>query len=486
MLLSQTGGPDGKPSGVRRRDHEAADPASFSAGGAATAIKEAQAADKQDLSTQPEWQLALRVAASKGLSKSELLQKFLLSICEQQLLGNGHEITEQRVGTQIFNRPSDYNPGEDNIVRSYARLLRKRLDEYFEGEGGDEPIRIVVPRGGYVPSFCRHTHSQTAQLGETQDEETGVLLPTAALPNASSPSAEIGGTFPKTRSLPAWAWILVGVIAGILLTSAGWLTIQGTHKEQTNEPAHLIWTQLFQRNRNTVIVPSDSGLGILQNLTGRLVTLEEYVNGSYLADDKPVPGLGLENLNDLRRQHYTSVANLNVAARLIQLSEFTANRSQLRFARSITAEDLKSSNVILLGSKHTNPWVSLFENDLNFRLEYMPKVDQSFISNKHPLSTEQTTYVNGTGGTADHTYGVIDYLPNLDGTGHVLILQGLNMAGTEAAADILFNRAQIEPVLKHAALSDGSLKPFELLFETSTIGASAPDAHILSTRFYPE
>lgn len=486
MLLSETGGPGGKPSGLRRRYHEAADPASLAAEGAVAAIKEAWVADRQDLSTQPEWQLALRVAASKGLSKSDLLPKFLLYICEQQLLRNGDEITEQRVGTQIFNRPPDYNPGEDNIVRSYARLLRKRLDEYFQGDGSDEPIRIVVPRGGYVPSFCRHTHSQTAQLSEIRDGETGPLIPTAALLNAPTPSAEVGGTVPKTRSLPAWAWIFVGVIAGTLLTSAGWLTTQETQKEQSNEPAHLIWTQLFQRSRNTIIVPSDSGLGILQNLTGNLVTLEEYVNGSYLADAKPVPGLGVENLNDLRRQHYTSVANLNVAARLIQITEFAAGRSQIRFARSITAEDLKSSNVILLGSKHTNPWVSLFENDLNFRLEYMPKVDQSFISNKHPLSAEQAKYVNGTGGTADHTYGVIDYLPNLDGTGHVLILQGLNMAGTQAAADILFNSAQIEPVLKHAALLDGSLKPFELLFETTSIGASAPDARILSTRFYPK
>jgi hypothetical protein len=92
--------------------------------------------------------------------------------------------------------------------------------------------------------------------------------------------------------------------------------------------------------------------------------------------------------------------------------------------------------------------------------------------------------MNGTGAPGDHTYGVIDYLPSLDGKGHVLILQGLNMAGTQAAADILWNSEEITPVLQQAVLPDGGLKPFELLVETRSIGATDQDVRILSTRFY--
>ena len=170
---------------------------------------------------------------------------------------------------------------------------------------------------------------------------------------------------------------------------------------------------------------------------------------------------------------------------LTQLPEFIAGRSQIRYARSITAEDLKGSNVILLGSIHTNPWVSLFDNNLNFKLKYMPEVDQSFMLNEHPLGAEQKKYLNGTAGTANRTYGAIDYLPNLEGTGHVLILQGLNMAATQAAADILSNPVEIKPILKQAGLPNGSLKSFELLVETSSIGATDPSARIIATRFYP-
>ena len=200
---------------------------------------------------------------------------------------------------------------------------------------------------------------------------------------------------------------------------------------------------------------------------------------------KSLPGLGLENLNDLRHQRYTSVVSLNIAAMLTQLPEFAANRSQIRYARSITTEDLKSSNAILLGSTHTNPWVSLFEQHLNFRLEYMPEVDQSFVLNENPIGTEQKRYLNGTAGTANRTYGAIDYLPSLDGTGHVLIIQGLNMAATQGAADTLFNSEEMKPILKQVVRPNGSLKSFELLVETSSIGATTPGAQVIATRFYP-
>jgi hypothetical protein len=115
----------------------------------------------------------------------------------------------------------------------------------------------------------------------------------------------------------------------------------------------------------------------------------------------------------------------------------------------------------------------------------MPEVDQSFVLNEDPIGTEQKRYLNGTAGTANRTYGAIDYLPSLDGTGHVLIIQGLNMAATQAAADTLFNSEEMKPILKQVVRPNGSLKSFELLIETSSIGATAPGAQVIATRFYP-
>src|ERR1700679_4156324 len=145
---------------------------SFSSGSSAGVLMEtAPVAELEALPFCQEWQLACRVAASKDLCRSGRLPKFLLYVCEQSLLGKAKEITEQRIGIKIFDRSDDYNPGEDNIVRSYARLLRKRLDSYFECEGSVEPMRIVIPRGGYVPVFQSNPwiHAPVSAIGREVD-----------------------------------------------------------------------------------------------------------------------------------------------------------------------------------------------------------------------------------------------------------------------------------------------------------------------------
>lgn len=463
-------------------------------------LKDSPVCDKGEFHNTEEWKLAWRIAGSKRLLKSELLQRFLLYICEQSLTGNPHQITEQKIGTLIFNRAPDYNPGEDNIVRSYARMLRKRLDEYFEEEGIREPMRIVVPRGGYLPIFQPVISSGELYVAGRSD----IVSESAHAPSNAAPvevallpttQQTLQGDEQNSWSLvPAqrspmlsprrfWLALSAGFLGGVLLTLGIWFANRVQRDERSQALAHPLWMQMFQHERDTLIVPADSGLGILQNLTGRLVSLDEYANGSYASGAYMAAGVDSANLKDLRQQRYTSVVDLNIASTLERLPESANGHSHVRYARSITTEDLKTSNVILLGSMHTNPWVSLFDRNLNFKLEYMPEVDQSFVLNERPEGKEQKQYFNGTG-ESNRTYGAIDYLPSLDGRGHVLIIQGLNMAATQAAAETLFNSPEIKRILEQAKLPNGGLKSFELLIETSSIGATDPNSQIIAMRFY--
>ena len=94
-----------------------------------------------------------RILSSKLFCKSHRLASFLRFICEEHQQGRGHTLQEHRIGTVVFGRPETYHMGEDSIVRSQARFLRLRLQEYFETEGKDEPIVLTVPKGSYVPEF---------------------------------------------------------------------------------------------------------------------------------------------------------------------------------------------------------------------------------------------------------------------------------------------------------------------------------------------
>ena len=448
---------------------------------AAVCVEEFTMQETCQLQHLPEWQLACRVASSKTFSRSELLPKFLLYVCAQQLAGNTHEISEQRIGTEVFQRPHGYNPGEDNIVRNYARLLRKRLADYFEGEGENHAFRIEIPRGGYVPHFQPRLQKFQDVIPQKIEVQPDIAV------NAVNPEVAVA----STNQRPRYIWIasllaaaFLGLLVGTLLQPSRWPLSYLLHKEQVLSPAHSLWMQLFQQNRDLMIVPPDSGLGILENLTGQTVTLDDYASGRYLPNDVSISGLATGNHNDLRRQRYTSMVGLKIASSLLQLPEVISNRSEIRDARDMSPEDFKNSNIILIGSIHSNPWVGLFEKNFNFQPSYTDTVDQSYVINENPVGTEQRIYRNGDGKT-NRTYGVINYLPNLQNTGHVLIIQGLNMASTQAAAEILFDRNAIGPVLERAKGANGSLDKFELLIETNSIVATAPSAHIIAMRFYP-
>ena len=105
------------------------------------------------LADDPRWQLAQRIVDSAQFSKSPRLSSFLLYIVSKSLEGRQSEVTEQQIGVHVFGRPLGYRTVDDNIVRSYARQLRKRLAEYFAGDGIDDAMRIEIPLGGYLPAF---------------------------------------------------------------------------------------------------------------------------------------------------------------------------------------------------------------------------------------------------------------------------------------------------------------------------------------------
>ncbi len=144
-----------------------------------TDLADAPATERAELSwplnRDKRWQLALKIVATKGFAKSSFLAGFLLYICERHLLHRDEEITEQQVGVHVFGRPPGYNANDDNIVRNYARILRQRLDSYFQNEGANEEIHLVVPRGRYIPLFVSATIG--AAEDNLEESELGVAAP---------------------------------------------------------------------------------------------------------------------------------------------------------------------------------------------------------------------------------------------------------------------------------------------------------------------
>jgi hypothetical protein len=86
-------------------------------------------------------------------------------VCRCALDNKPEGATEQQVGICVYDRPPGYNPNEDNIVRSQARLLRLKLEHHFANEGKDEAIMITIPKGRYLPAFETRTEPPEIMRG---------------------------------------------------------------------------------------------------------------------------------------------------------------------------------------------------------------------------------------------------------------------------------------------------------------------------------
>ena len=84
-----------------------------------------------------------RILASPVFEKSARLRDFFRYICDRTLNGHPEEVHEQLIGHHVFNRPINYNPADENIVRVSARQLRTKLREYFDTDGQGDRKSVV-------------------------------------------------------------------------------------------------------------------------------------------------------------------------------------------------------------------------------------------------------------------------------------------------------------------------------------------------------
>jgi hypothetical protein len=433
------------------------------------------------LEDDPRWALALRVTESQQFVRSPLLSKFLLFICERSLLGFAEELTEQNIGVLVFRRRVGYKTSEDNIVRNYVRQLRQRLEQYFDGPGRNEVLRITIPRG-YNPVFESRDHEFA---GISCDESEVRDLPQL------TPSTEAGRQFEAPSVNPSGlrkshlAVLLISLC--VALTGAVWLgtRINKRSKENSTSISHTLWNLLFSDATNTYIVTEDAGLQVLQDITGHQSTLTEYIDGTYLG--RFVEGKTQESirLHRISGERLTNTPDIDIVTKIAKLPEAQHKLLFVRNARILSLKDLKESNVILLGSNFANPWVSVFEPQMNFRLEYDLVNNRSRIVNVKPLAGERSVYQD-TGTTPPYaTYAVIALLPNLTHTGWALIIEGLTMTGTEAGSEFLLDDDPTD-FFKMTANANGQVRPFEILLETTNLSSQSISAKIIAQRIYNE
>jgi hypothetical protein len=151
------------------------------------------------LSADARWTLVQRILNSAGFVRSTRLSDLLTYVARKALTGKLDEITEQQIGVNVFGRPADYSPAEDNIVRSHARLVRQRLESFYAES--TLSILLTIPKGGYVPVFTPR-QEPSANFVESDTEPAEVIEAAQTADVVNSQMATLLFTKPRIMALP--------------------------------------------------------------------------------------------------------------------------------------------------------------------------------------------------------------------------------------------------------------------------------------------
>ena len=95
-----------------------------------------------------------RILESHEFAQSWRLKALLRYLVNKTLRGEQGELKEYSIALAVFERAPSFDPKEDTIVRAQARRLRQVLATYYQTPAGrGDPVRIEIPKGGYVPVF---------------------------------------------------------------------------------------------------------------------------------------------------------------------------------------------------------------------------------------------------------------------------------------------------------------------------------------------
>ena len=124
---------------------------------------------------------------SKTFQRSAKLSQLLRRLVEPALEGGPRPIKEQILGIEVFDRPADWDPQTDSIVRVHVNRLRLTLRSYYAEQSPPPAVRFEIPKGSYaarcvltsaeLPVASQHLLGHTTIVSEREKGSTLVPAP---------------------------------------------------------------------------------------------------------------------------------------------------------------------------------------------------------------------------------------------------------------------------------------------------------------------
>jgi hypothetical protein len=378
--------------------------------------------------------------ASRLFSEAPVQSKLLSFLAERSLAGTADELKEYSIGVELFSKRESYSPQSDPSVRVQTSRLRSRLEEYYRTEGSESGIIVRLPKGSFTLVF---DHRQADSERKAIAEQSG-----------ASASAE-----PAER--PLWQRIAILTVFGVLL---GAVAYEGLLVRQLKEEVQQgkldsnvarLWQPLISSPRPLTLVV---GMPLWMRLKGGYY---RHISVSSPADIPDAAGVQrLFRLAGEKPDHlefgFNGLGETMDAFLLGRL--FLAARKPVTISRSnsLSWEDLRSQDVVLLGSSKANPHLRDMPILVNYRLV------RGGIQVLHPAKGEPDAY-HPTLNERDETvadYAIVARLPGIEGNGYITILGAESTSGNWAAGELMTDPRQAAQLVSKMADRQGNLPEF--------------------------
>lgn len=384
------------------------------------------------------------VLRSQTFSRADQLKSFLKYVCEMEMAGRGHELTEYLIGIEALGRPASYSPGDDSAVRTRAFALRKKLQEFYEHEQPNAALHIELLKGSYCPHFVESQPHQQATSDGTPAEP---LAP----PLLSSPTAQEELLPTATTGQRGWkrSWLLP-FSAGVMLTAllAGglyWrLGARPVSNAVSHNPAPILaeaWGPLLAPNADVLLcIANPTSFSVHPSALSPATTTTPFNYPGAL----PMPQQ-LYELYNMRSpvpanpaltitRNGTYWGDVLGALTAFKILNAAGVSPQIVPEITITMPMLRRRNVILFGAPDYSSAVARFQENCPLRVNYLDAI----VGTAAGQSVARYALKLGQQQRLTQVFGLITVLPgesSADQQTRIVIFSGVNSAGAQAAAE---------------------------------------------------
>jgi hypothetical protein len=401
-----------------------------------------------------------RVLASRTFVRSERLRAFLRYVCEAEFEGRAQQINEYALGVSVLGRSPEYSPAEDSSVRTRAYELRNKLRAYYESEGADDPIRIEIDKGAYVPRFSYREKAAAAPPAPEAELSTPA-------PSPSRPAGEARRLGPLLFG--AGLGLVVGLGAAVYVARSrppGF--VNGLRADLATREVQALWKP-FVDGDAPLLISFETRLFFFAPAANLVV--RDYLTNqpAEAAQSKPLRDfqerMGAPDLEE--RFDYADFGAVHAA---FLLGRLLGREVGLKHSASLGWQDIWNSNIVFLGKPNLNPSIRATLEGRDFA----ETEHGSAIRNLHPLPGEPALYRNPPTHGAGEKYGLVTVLPGPQPGHRMMILSSSAAELMWALAEAVTSPSRVHDILSHVLLPSGECPPAFQVVVAATFESNVP------------